>query len=298
MQRQCRINECMDEMAGRVGLHRDLQRFPFRAEPSRKASEVALRLERAEVAAVEAEASFVRRPRCDEVVLGKRCGGDAAHCRPARMQALGPGAVGEELEAAGGDGQGDALSARKSLGIQTMELACRDRAGKRADRARGMEADLVEGAFCGRGDACAGFHAGDVCSEEVASVQVALRRDAQCRRQHRYREMDDAFGMGVVVIQAVHEDAVDKRRVAQRQPLGLADHCARAAGAQLRGGAQRSGREVEAARGESAADRVEDQVLGTRSHLGRDAVPGEGRRKRAERGGGSHRAALYNCPDK
>jgi hypothetical protein len=44
------------------------------------------------------------------------------------------------------------------------------------------------------------------------------------RRQHADREVDDSRHVGVVVVEAVHQHAVEERGVAHRQTAGEADH--------------------------------------------------------------------------
>jgi hypothetical protein len=90
--------------------------------------------------------------------------------------------------------------------------------------------------------------------------------------------VDDAAAVGVVEVEAVHEDAVEERGVAWRQAQRQADdrHVARPAEARDRG--CRLAREVVAAGGERNACRIEDQVLGALAHLA-----GDGRRREVMR---------------
>jgi hypothetical protein len=84
-----------------------------------------------------------------------------------------------------------------------------------------------------------------------------------------------AGGVRVVVVQAVHQDAVRQRGVAQRQPVAQADHAARPGAGEARHRAGEARRERLAARSEGAADGVEHQVLGARQDALRSgAQPG------------------------
>ena len=61
--------------------------------------------------------------------------------------------------------------------------------------------------------------------------------------------MDDAAGMRVVEVEAVHEDAVEERGIARRQPQRQADHGHRALSAEAGDGGHGFVGEVVAARG-------------------------------------------------
>ena len=104
--------------------------------------------------------------------------------------------------------------------------------------------------------------------------------------------MDDAAGVGVVEVEAVHQDAVEQRRVARRQPQRQADdrHVARPAEAGDR--RRRLVGEVVAAGGQRDAGRIEDQVLGALAHLGRDGGRREVMREARQRLGDQLRLGL------
>ena len=133
-----------------------------------------------------------------------------------------------------------------------------------------MEADLVECAFGDRAQSRRDFDAEYVSREHLAPAGVLLRADGEHRRQHAGGCVDDTAAMGVVEIEAVNQNAVDQRRIAQRQPRRHADDGEIAGARKAGNGCHRPVREVIAGRGERDADRIENQVLGACGHRGRD----------------------------
>ena len=223
----------------------------------------------------EAEAPFIGGGRGHEPVLGHHRGSEAADTGPARMEALGPRAILEEFEAARVRRQRDALRVDQLRGIEPVQLAGRERAGKDADYTCGVEPDLVKSPFGHRAESRARLYAGDIRRQQVAARKAKLRGKSHCCGQHAGCEVRDCFAVRVVVIEAVHEDAVGEHRVTQRQALRMADHAAGAGSAKLSDGPQRDRCEIEPPCGERAAYGVEHQVLGARAHLCRDRLPAQ-----------------------
>ena len=95
--------------------------------------------------------------------------------------------------------------------------------------------------------------------------------------------MDDAAGVRVVEVEAVHQDAVEQRRVPRRQAQRQADHGHLARPAQAGNGRRGLVGEIVAAGGKRDAGGIEHQVLGALAHLagdrGRRQVMGEARQR-------------------
>ena len=87
-----------------------------------------------------------------------------------------------------------------------------------------MEAELVERAAADGGKPDGRLDAGDVGGQQVGARCAAHVGGRQHRRPHAGGGVDDAARVGVVEVEAVHQDAVDERRVARRQARGQADH--------------------------------------------------------------------------
>ncbi len=187
------------------------------------------------------------------------------------MNALGPGAVLDELQVAAGERQRDALRRLQPAGVEAEQAAAGERARERADHAGWVEALRVEAALRHARDARAGLHGGDIRGQQLGAAVPALAGQRQHRGQDADGEVHDAGHVRVVVVEAVHEHAVEQRRVAHRQPAVEADHRRAAAGMPAgerlhRVGAARG--EVLAARGERTADGVEQQVAGAQADGG------------------------------
>ena len=203
--------------------------------------------------------------------------------RPARMHALGPGAVLQELEAARGHGERDALRHHQALGTEPHQRAGSERAAEHADQSGRVEADLVERPAADGGQARCRFHAGDIGGEQVGAGGTLHVGGRQHRRPNAGGGMDDPAGVRVVEVEAVHQDAVEQRGVPRRQAQRQTDHGNIPRPAQSRDRGRRLVGEVVAAGGERNACRIEDQVLGPLAHLGRDGcrreVMGEARQR-------------------
>ena len=92
--------------------------------------------------------------------------------------------------------------------------------------------------------------------------------------------MDHAAGVGVVEVEAVHEDAIEQCRIARRQAQRQADHRHAARAAEAGDRRRRLVGEVVARGGERDAGRIEHQVPRPLADLGRN-----GRRRQVVREG-------------
>src|SRR5690606_23837516 len=95
------------------------------------------------VAVPQPVTALIRSGRADETLLRERGRRDAGDRCPARVHPLRPGAVREELEAAGTDRQGDTLRHRELLVAGTEQLAGDDGAAEGADHASRVKPDLM-----------------------------------------------------------------------------------------------------------------------------------------------------------
>ena len=220
------------------------------------------------------------------------------------MDALGPCAGLEELQAARGHRQRDALRVGEPFRVEPEQLAAGERRRERADEAGGMEAALVEAALRHLRESRAALEAGDERRQHRRAAVAAARREIQRGGQDPDRQVDHARHVRVVVVEAVREHAVEQHRVAQRQAAVVPDD----AGAPGRvverrhvvEGAREVVREDFAARRERTADRVEHQVAGAQADVGRDVVQVQsvreaGQRLRDRFAGGRGLGSVHGC---
>ena len=276
---------------------------------------------RAEVGLEQAEAPLVGAHRALEAVRREARRRQSAGGRPARMETLGPGAVLEELHAAGGHAEREALGVGQRARVVVLKVARGQRRAEHADDACGMEADLLPPAPRVLADARIGLHGEQVGAERARAARAGLPAGREHHRQRARGGVHDARRVRVVVIEAVDQDAVQQRRVAQRPAFAHADqHVFAAAGERADAGGAALG-ELEAGRGEGDAERIQDAAPGGVQHLRRHG-PGveavgvlreplrKAPRERAGRGwrvrGGTHRQVRASgrsresnptCPD-
>ena len=137
-----------------------------------------------------------------------------------------------------------------------------------ADQPRGVKAHLMEAAPGRRAEARSHLHAHDVGGQQGLAARIEPRGKAQHGGQHRGGGMDNAGGVGVVVVEAVDLQRVLDDRVAQRQVLALADHGHVAAGAgEFTQAIERAAREVPLRGSQADAQRIEHQVRGACAHF-------------------------------
>ena len=127
-----------------------------------------------------------------------------------------------------------------------------------------MEADLVERAFRDRAKPGGDFDAEHIGAERLAPARTLPGADCKHSRQHARGRMDDAAAMGIVEVEAMNQNAVDQRRVAQWQPRRDADD-REVTGAGKPGNCRHGPmRKIIGRGGKRDADRVENKMFGAR----------------------------------
>ena len=132
-----------------------------------------------------------------------------------------------------------------------------------------MKALAVEAAPRDRGDAGPRLHRDHVRGHHVGAGRAETLPERERAGEGARGRVDDPRHVGVVVVEAVHEEPVRHRRIAKGKPARMADdrrltfRRARGAGAGegFDAGERRTG-EFEVVRRERDADRVEDEMAG------------------------------------
>src|SRR5262249_58094477 len=128
-----RIDAGVDEMAGRVRLHGDLQQLPGLAERRGRERQIGGTEMALQVTGVEPEAALIGAAGPNEALLRERRGRDPGRRRPAGVEALVPGPVLQELEASRPGRERDALRHHELLLAQAPQTARGQRAPQRAN---------------------------------------------------------------------------------------------------------------------------------------------------------------------
>ena len=264
-QRLRRIAQRVDQMAGRVGLDADAQHLPVLAEAGGAHRPVDLRIVGA-VERVEAEAPLVGLGRAPETLLGQGRSADPANRRPAGVHPLGPGAVVQELQAARRHAERDALGVRELRLGHAGEPAGGQRRAEHADHAGGVEAQTMEAALRRSGDPRRALDGHEIGFQHRATRGAVPLAGGHHRRHRARRGVDHAADVGVVVVEAVDQEAVHLRGIAQRQPRRHPDDgIGPVAGKPVDGG-QRLVAEIVTRGREADAHRIEDVQLGALDH--------------------------------
>lgn len=137
-----------------------------------------------------------------------------------------------------------------------------------ADQPGRMEPDLVEWSAADGGKPGRGLHAGNVGRDEIGARGTAHMGGRERRRPQAGGGVDDAAGMRVVEVEAVHQDAVEECGIARGQAQRQADYGDAALPAEARDGGRRLVGELVTAGGERDAGGVQHQMLGPLAHLG------------------------------
>ena len=215
---------------------------------------------------IEAEAPLVGLGRALETLLGEGCGADPGDGRPAGVHPLGPGAVIEELQAAGRHAERDALGVCKLRLGHAREPACGERSPEHADHAGGVEAQAMEAALGGGGDPRRAFDGREIGHERLAPRGAVPLAGGQHRGHRARRGMDHAADVGVVVVEAVDQESVHLRRVAQRQRRRHPDDGIGPVAGEPVDRGQRLVAEVVAGCRKADPQRIEDVQLGAFDH--------------------------------
>ena len=221
--------------------------------------------------------------------LADQGGGDQTVARsPADLEALGPGAVREELQAAGALAQHGAERAFDLPGVEPEHAGGRRRRAERAAGRRRVEPAVV---MCsgGQGER---DPAGDLISRDDGGQHVRSARAGHFASRERRRDdgsagMQRAGRVRIVEVERVGEGAVQeggtRRRVARRiaeHPVVPGREPERPRGLEQRGRALRV-----IAGADDVADEIEDEKARALHDLGRQAVePNPGGKSREFRG--------------
>ncbi len=201
--------------------------------------------------------------RPDKAVLRQERRAQARLRRPARMHALGPGALGEVFDDAGGHAAGNAEGIDDAAAVEPERGGDAGRRRHGAEHRGRMEARLVH--QLGR-DQPEPAHGLDP-HRNAGKRRGAVGPVALAGRKHGGH--DDRAGMhraaleGVVEILAVNGGAVHQRRAGGAQGAGMADH---GAGTVVVAAGERRLHIVFVAAGEAEADDVDGEVLALRPH--------------------------------
>ncbi len=194
--------------AGRIRLHRRLHQLEHGAEVLHRAGRVRVR----RIGAQEAVAAFQRLGGALEALAHQRGGHQTIAGGPADLEALGPGAVGQELQAAGALAQHGAQGAFHPLGAQAEHPGGGGGGTERAAGRGGMEAAVV--VLAGgqsQGDAAGDFVAGDDPGQHVGAGRADHLACGERRGDHRRAGMQRAGGVRVVEVERMRQRAVQER---------------------------------------------------------------------------------------
>ena len=118
--------------------------------------------------------------------------------------------------------------------------------------------------------------AGDGGAQEIAAAHAGPQfGDREQRRQGHRAHMQHAGAVHVVEFEALHQGAVDERRMGRGQPTGGAPHRAGRGGIEPGERREQDLAPRQAGAEHGTAQRVQDQELDPRDHLGRNLLIGE-----------------------
>ena len=267
-QRDGGVDAGMAVAAGGIGLHRGVHQLELVAE----ALQGALRRRVRGIGPEEAGLAFEGLGGAAEALARQGRGGEAVHRAPADLEALGPGAVGQELQAAGGLGQGDAEGVLHALGIQPEDPGG---GGGGTEGAAGggrvVAAVVVVAAGQGQRKAAGHLIAGDDGREHGAAVGTDHLGRGQRGGDDRGARVQGAGGVGVVEVEAMRQGAVQQRRAGRGVAGGIAEDGG-AAGGEAEGadhGQQGRGAFRIVAAADDVADQIQHEVAGAFLHFGR-----------------------------
>jgi hypothetical protein len=145
----------------------------------------------------------------------------------------------------------------------------RDRSTEGADDTSGMKADLLPPAASVLAETPVDFDREQVRGQRAGTAGPIAQAFGQHHRHGTGGGVHDTRGMGVVVIQAVDEDAIEQRSVASPvTPVGADDDVLARTG-EGRDTGETAVREIERRRSEPDAERIEDAEFGGLDHVGR-----------------------------
>ncbi len=253
-----RFDERMQEVAARVELERGIRQVPHAPEVADHAPEPLGGLVVPREMAEQPVAAFEGSLGSAHARTRERGREHAGVRRPARMQRFHRRAVGEKLEHTRCLAERDA-GARDALVFgQAAELRSHQRRSERAADRRDLEAAPLKSALRRQTEAHQDLPAPDVRSEQRRPARAVGLRGGQRRRGNDRAAMDDRRGVRVVVLEAVHQAAVDERGVGRRSADPLPQHRGRPAGCALPREAAVRCTDGRARRSETDAERIEE----------------------------------------
>ena len=178
--------------------------------------------------------------------------------RPARMQPLGPGALGEIFDDAAGHAAGDAERIDDLHGVKAERRADAGGGPHRAENRGRMKARLVHGLRHHEAQTAKHFGADRDPDQRHAAVGIVPLAGGEHRRHDHGAGMHRAALERVVKILAMRRGAVDEGRARGRQHAHMAD---RGANAVVVAALERARDIVLVARGDAETDDVDQQVL-------------------------------------
>ena len=205
----------MHQLAGRVRLDRDPGALPSLPQALEQRLGGDARVgQRGE----EAPLPLEHRRRTLRSGGGEAGGEDPGLGRQPRVQLLGRGAGGQELQQARGLAAGDAQGAHGLSSVETRQPRRGEGGGEDAAGRGGVDAALVEGVRSRGGDTAHGLVADDGREQHLLPGRADLLAGGQDRRQHRRRRVDQATRVGVVEVEGVHEGAGREGGGGRRHP--------------------------------------------------------------------------------
>ena len=183
--------------------------------------------------------------------------------RPAGMQTLGPGALGEVLDDAGRQAAGDAERAGQLRRRQAEGRADAGRRAERADHRGRMEAGAVDRGRRDQREAAHQLGPDHVAAQHVGALEPVLLGGGEHRRQDHGAGVHRGALEAVVEVLAMRRGAVDQRGAGGIQAAGVAE---RGAGARTLPGGERGADVVGVPGGDAQARDVEQRI-------GRDRAP-------------------------
>ena len=213
--------------------------------------------------------------RTDEPCPRQQRRADARLRRPAGMQPLGPGALGQIFDDAAGHAAGDAERIDDLPGIEAKRCAdAGGRAHRAEDRGR-MEARLVDGLRHHEAQPAQHFGADRDPDQRHAAVGIVPLAGGEHRRHDHRAGMHRAAFKRVVEILAMRGGAVDEGGARRSQRARVTD---RRAWAVIVAARQRASDIVLVARGDAEADDIDQQILAFARGRRRQARPASARR--------------------
>jgi hypothetical protein len=189
--------------------------------------------------------------------------------RPAGMQPLGPGALGEIFDDAGGEAAGDAERVDDLLGVEPQRGADTGGGAHHAENRGRVEAGLVHRLRNHGGEATHGLGADRDAKQGGGAVRPVALAGRQHRRHYHCAGMHRAALEGVVEILAMRRGAVDEGGAGGTQSAGVADRRARTVVVEA---GERTSNVVFVARGDTETDHVDEQILAFLPHRRRHLV--------------------------